>query len=713
VDDETNGKLPGIDSGYDDQDREETSELDNEALYRRLRDWYAADAEHSAKWRRQAKADFGFVAGDQWDRADKQHLEDQGRPVITFNRTLSIIKAVCGIEINARHETVYMPRGSEPGQVRANEILTAASQWMSDGCDAEDEQSSAFQDCVICGMGWTEARIDYDEEPDGQYMETRVDPLEMVWDRSARSKNLVDARRVFRVRKMSLAEAREMFPDVPDDELDAPWALGGDDNQIVKPIEERRMKRSDDGAPDPKDDVHVVHAQWWEKQCYYRVPDPVSGQLISISEEEYEQLQASGYDEGVKQYRKVYKQAFLGGSVIGNAEDGPGGDRFTWQSITGELDRNEGTFYGLVSVMRDPQMWANKWLSQTLHILNTTAKGGIIAEADAFKDQRAAQDTYAQPDAITWAAKGAIAGGKIMQKPGVGIPTGYINLLEFAITSIRDATGINMELLGARDANQPGILEHQRKQAAMSILSTLFDSLRRFRKQVGRVRLHFIQQYLSDGRLIRVAGQDGQELVPLMRDQTMGDYEVIVEDAPTSPNSKEQTWATIQQVLPAFKELLTPEAVVTILEYSPLPSKLVSAFKEMINQPPPPEAELQKQMAIEAGKADLDEKAAKTDKYRADAEATRAKAIADLVTAAVPAAMAAGPAAVQNVMSPEPWSMGPINAEMLIDPNQSAMPQMPVMPPTPPIPGQQPPELPVEQTQPVPPVPPPYFNSEG
>jgi hypothetical protein len=70
-----------------------------------------------------------------------------------FNRALLTIKAVAGFEINNRHEIHYLPRTLDDAAV--NEVLNGASKWMGDECEAEDEESQAFQDCTICGMGWT------------------------------------------------------------------------------------------------------------------------------------------------------------------------------------------------------------------------------------------------------------------------------------------------------------------------------------------------------------------------------------------------------------------------------------------------------------------------------------------------------------------------------------------------------------------------------
>jgi hypothetical protein len=92
-----------------------------------------------------------------------------------------------------------------------------------------------------------------------------------------------------------------------------------------------------------------------------------------------------------------------------------------------------------------------------------------------------------------------------------------------------------LELLGLRDANQAGVLEEHRKQAGMTILASLFDSLRRFRKRQGRVLLYYIMTYLSDGRLVRIVGDEGAKYVPLIRQEGVAQYDVIVDDAPTSP----------------------------------------------------------------------------------------------------------------------------------------------------------------------------------
>lgn len=675
-------------AGAVDEDKLPPSYLEDEALYRTLRSWFEADAAHTQIWRREAREDFDFVACEQWDEATKRELEAQQRPVITFNRVLSVIKAVAGIEINGRHETIFIPRGTDVGDVQINELLTQASNWMADGCDAEDEQSEAFQDALVCGMGFTATSIDYDLEPDGKYIETKVDPLEMYWDCESRSKNLVDARRIWRVRRMQLEDARSFVEglgvSVPDSELSANWAsYAGTDYDTPRPIEDRRLREENVSIPyDPRSEVYIVQVQWWERQRYWRVADIGSPQTQDLSEEQFQQFKKRAAMLGIEviavpMTRRVYKQAFLGKTLLGPVRPSPAGDRFSFSCITGEKKRNKGTWFGLVRLMRDPQMWANKWLSQTLHILNTTAKGGIIAEEDSFADQRQAEMSYAQPDAITWAAEGAIQKGKIMQKPGVGIPTAYVNLLEFAITSIRDVTGINMELLGMRDVNQPGILEAQRKQAALTILATLFDSLRRFRKEIGRIRLNYIQNYLSDGRLIRIAGPDGEgyQLVPLIRDKTIGQYDIIVDDAPTSPNQKDQTWGMLMQLLPAFKGMITPDVAMVILEYSPLPSKVVQALRQTAEKPNPVQ-EQQQQLMLAHAQGEVQKLQSEAGKNAADIKLKEAQAEKARVDAVLGMAQAASEAATANL---EQSRADAYRQDSLFDGGPFAMPENPFL----------------------------------
>ncbi len=632
------------------------SHLEASEAMRVFKAWFKGDKQHSSDWRTEAKTDFDFVAGDQWSEKDQGILKDQNRTPITFNRTLTLIKAVAGMEINGRHEIAYLPRKLEDSDV--DETLTGASKWMADECDGEDEESEQFQHALICGIGVAEHRMDYEEEAEGKYIEETIDPLCFFWDRTSRKKNMVDRRRDWYVKTMPLGDAQQLFPGKSSAQLDAKWAVGNETQTPQKTLEERRIR--DENATGPladQEEVTLVHVEWWEREEGWIVADPTNNTKLHLDGPTYETLKARheqvqtlmaaanpGYQPqplvAAKAYRKVFKQAFLGSELLEPVSPARIPDRFSRTVITGEFHHNKRVWFGLVRTLRDPQMWGNKWLSQVLHILNSTAKGGIVAETSAFDDQRQAEQNWARPDGIVWATKLFDSQGhpKFIEKPGKGDPTGYLELLSMAINATRDVSGINLELLGQKDINQPGILEAMRKQAGMTVLATMFDALRRMRKIVGRIRLFYIQNFLSDGRIIRITGQDGARSIRLLREKTIGEYDVIVDDTPTSPNQKEKTWGIIAQLLPAFKDQLMarPDIFIKLLSFSPLPQQLVGAIEQMLQNPPGDQAQQQEQMkklAVAAAVAKISKDQAQAELFQKQAASTEATSMYDLAMA--------------------------------------------------------------------------------
>lgn len=577
---------------------------------------------HHADWREKARESYDYKASRQWSQEDIALLEEQGRAAVVFNRIARSINAITGLEVQNRQEPSFLPRRVEASGV--SDDMTQTVRWVRQNCDAEDEESEMFDDCATCGMGWTETFIDIDDITQPKILVSRIDPLEMLWDHRAKKSNLVDAKWVARVIDMGYKEFKEMFPN----ETFAPYSFWGAEDTETNPHNAYdAWKYSPDNGivVDTIKTCSVIQYQYSETEKYYKILSP-EGQIVELELKKFTRIKQQLDLMGIKYLeckKKEYKQCFITNGKIISTTD-LASSNFTFQPITGFRDRNENTWFGMVELMKDPQRWANKWLSQIQYIVNSGAKNGLIVEEGVLKNPRRAEEEWAKPGSITTLNAGGL--GKIMPKPSPQYPDGVDRLLQYAMGAIQDVVGVNLELLGLANRDQPIGLEESRKEAGVTILASFFDSLRRYRKIQGRVLVEYIQEYLPDGTLVRIVGESGAKYVPLMKSKLSTDFDVLVDDAPTSPNIKERSFMIINQIVPMALQAgipIPPE----VLDYAPLPENLIQKWKQMIisKQQDPTHTQMQQMQQLMA-QIELQQRQANVQKTSSEVVANYAKA---------------------------------------------------------------------------------------
>jgi hypothetical protein len=564
--------------------------------------------QHLSRWRKEAREFYAFKAGDQWSESEKAELEDKLRLPVVFNRIDPMVEAVGGSEINNRQQVQYVPR--QVGDSGVNEVLTGAADYFRDNCDAEDEESDAFMDVVVCGVGTTETYLDYLDNPEGMVLTDRRDPLSMRWDPSAKKRNLSDRKWDQREEWQDVEDIKQKWPEKAD-EIAASTSDGwADEDGKQHDSTLAFLYEKDNTGHDAKTGkLRVIHEQWFELETYHNLVDPMTGQMVEMDDDRFQvlkpRLKKLGMQlQSVKKQRKKFYQVFVCGDVVLEFAE-VACNEFSRKFITGRRDRNNNTWYGLVKAMVDPQKWANKFFSQFLHIINTNAKGGLLMEEGVTDNLRKFKSDWAKSDSVTVVNNGALSGNKLQPKPPPVIPPQMAQMMEFSISSLRDVSGLNLEILGMADRQQAGVLEAQRKQAALTVLAGMFDGLRRYRKEQGRLLAKYITEYLSDGRLVRILGGDGMErYIPLLKQEGMLEYDVIVDESANTMNQKDKTFAILMQLMPALEKQGVPFSA-DLLEYTPLPAAMVEKWRQQIKQredqakqnPPPPPPQVISAMA--------------------------------------------------------------------------------------------------------------------
>ena len=557
--------------------------LSDDDIVIQINKWLKDAKEGSAEWRKEASECHAFVAGHQWSEDDIMKLEKENRPNITFNWVGPMIAAILGMEANQRNEMRFQPR--EVTDTALADGLNSVCKALRDMASIDEEETDAFEDLVISGMGWTDTRMDYDEDLDGKFMQESIDSQEMFWDPTATKPNLRDRGWQIHAKKMHRKDILLQWPDA-----EIPISAESDILQdvLMEPVDVTGTDRygtkgtgdSHEGTKDKRMDV--LRCQWFEFEPVYRMQHPVTKQIITLGEKEHGELKETIKGLGiniVKQNKKKFYEAYTCGKVLLEKKLAPSQYKFTYTCMTGKRDRKKKCFYGIVRPMIDPQRWSNKFFSQILDIINSNAKGGIIAEQDTFVDPRKAENDWAKADSIIYTKRGSVPQNKIMPKPQAQYPTGLDKLMQFSISSIRGVSGINLEMLGQADREQAGVVEDMRKQSAFTIIAKVFESLKAYRKDAGCLVIDFINQYIPMTKIASVLGPAEQQYAPIIKNTKPDMVDIIVSEAATSENNKHLVWTFFMQVLPMMMKAGMPIPP-SLLDYSPLPASIVAEWKQ-------------------------------------------------------------------------------------------------------------------------------------
>jgi hypothetical protein len=261
---------------------------------------------------------------------------------------------------------------------------------------------------------------------------------------------------------------------------------------------------------------------------------------------------------------------------------------YTYQFMTCFEDWSEPEhryFFGVMRPMRDPQQYANKFLSHAIHMWSSNPKGALIAEKSFFEDKEKAAAEWAQPTGFLTVRDGALQSARPrFQHLTTSVSLrGIESLLSHAVGSVSASVGVSEQyFVGAagdlkRTAAQS--IEHVTQQSLIT-LSNPFDSLKLYRERHARLVLGFIREYMDEKIMLRVLGPDSPVVQAIKEPDFVYNYDIVVEDAPESKSQQDEAFRMMMEnnFLPQLLQMgVAPPP--TIAKSFPLPGDVRQDFE--------------------------------------------------------------------------------------------------------------------------------------
>ncbi len=570
------------------------------------------------KWRPQeVNENYSVVEGEQWLSEDYDRQRKDEMPIITINEISPGIDAIAGFEIQNRSEASFTPRLNDNDSKGFTDLVDVGVKYIEHDSKAAFENSQAFKDMLVCGVGATDTRISYDNNVNGQVEVERIFPGFLLWDPAARKKNLKDANWV--------AVARIVDRKVLEDEEGQ-----GEDTLQYSPIgtsfDESEFLNYFDSTMHTMALTVVYDYQWRVKEPIIRIKNPFYDHLDSEMEDlimnyaadaakrfkfdlgdgilvfdkkKFSQFKKECDSLGIEltkqtaQKRYRYYRCQIKNNRVYDPEENFSQEGFSLKFMTGKFSETDQCWYGVVRGAKPGQRLLNQAISDYQGFLRTIPKGGVNIEVDAVPNIKSFIRTYPKSKSVTVYNSGALANGKVQPKLTPPMPPGLIEMVQVGGDTIMKCMGITPSLMGDMQSREmTGKLQGQLVRQALTTLADYFDAKKYYTIDQGRMFIDCLRILAENdpGRLIRnITGKGSEQYIPLLLDNIAAEYDVEITDVPQTPTERQDTFEKLLEMSGVLLNKPNPTDITPLmLQYAPLKKDELDQIQQAMQPPPPP-----------------------------------------------------------------------------------------------------------------------------
>jgi len=585
----------------------------------------ARDSGHD-EWLESAKRCDNFYLGEQWEQKDRDKLEAEGRPVLTINEVLKVVNAFLGKQSTQRADLSFKPR--RDANVEMAKVLSELIEQILDNNKYEFLEKEVFEDGIVIDRGYFDFRLGFKDNIMGDIKAIVLDPYEVLPDPDAKSYDPENWNSVITTRWMTLDDIEAHYGKEKRDAISSSsqaYETFGEDSirydgtRTFGDDATTPLQTTDYDADKTIRSVRVIERQFRRLAPIRFFVDNTVGDMKRIPD-----------DLDNKTAEKIAKKAGL--SILKRV-----GKRVRWVTTVDRTVMHDswspyqsftvipyfpffrkGKTSGVVRQLLSPQEQFNKIESQMLHIVNTTANSGWIADEGSLANMTTEEleERGAETGLVMVVKRGSERPEKITPN---SVPTGLDRLASRAQANIPGIAGIE-GLVGEPTREVSGVALNELANRGQLQVDVPFDSLKRTRGLVARKVLELVQDFYTETRVLRVAvgngfdEQDEEMMInglntagQIINDVTIGEYDIVVGTKPARDNYEDAQFANALQMREAG--VMVPDDVV--IRHSQLDNKhqIAARVAQIQGVAPPTEEEMEiqaKQQALQMRALELE-----------------------------------------------------------------------------------------------------------